>query len=339
MTQPIADAHPRLGNSTNVRTKKRTASPAELAVTAGLRVLSETWPQAGAVLSARLMFRTHRRTLREADRALLATAQASWVPSRAGKVRTYVWGSSGPTVVLVHGWNGHAAQLGPLVDPLLDAGYRVVSFDAPGHGASPGDESSMIHFADALDAVLDEVRPPFGLVHAVIAHSMGGAATTYVMGRRLRAPRAGLERALRETNLPVRRFVFVAPPIDARDFVRGFERRTGIGVAASDALRAHIEERFGVPLAELDALAIAPAIDAPLLVVHDEEDREVPLRCGQALSDAWPGAHLEVTRGLGHMRILRDEVVVRRIADFVSEEMDEPMQGLASLLTPRVDAA
>jgi pimeloyl-ACP methyl ester carboxylesterase len=295
-----------------------------VAVTAGLRVLSETWPAAGAVLSAKLMFRTRRRALRAAERDLLATAQAFDVYSRAGKVRAYAWGA-GPTVVLVHGWNGHAAQLGPMVGPLLEAGYRVVSFDAPGHGASPGHESSMIHFADALDAVLDEVRPPFGLVHAVVAHSMGGAATTYAMGRRQRAPNAGLERAMRETNLPVRRFVFLAPPINARDFVRGFVRRTGIGVSASGALSAHIEARFGVPLADLDTLTIAPSLKAPLLVIHDEEDREVPLGCGQALSEAWPGSHLEVTRGLGHMRILRDAVVVQRIADFVAEDMPDTL--------------
>jgi pimeloyl-ACP methyl ester carboxylesterase len=319
--------------------KPRAPSAAEAAVRAGLRVLSETWPAAGAVISAKLMFRTHRRTLRAAERDLLATAQAFDVHSRAGKVRAYAWGT-GPTVVLVHGWNGHAAQLGPMVGPLLEAGYRVVSFDAPGHGASPGSESSMVHFADALDAVLDEVRPPFGLVHAVVAHSMGGAATTFAMGRRQRAPNAGLERALRETNLPVRRFVFVAPPIDARDFVRGFVRRTGIGVTASGALSAHIEARFGVALADLDALRIAPSLNAPLLVVHDEEDREVPLRCGQALADAWPGSNLEVTRGLGHTRILRDPVVVQRIADFVAEEMPDTLrQGLPALLSRHVDAA
>ena len=47
------------------------------------------------------------------------------------------WGE-GPTVLLVHGWNGAAAQLAGYVQPLVDAGYHVVAFDQPGHGHSSG---------------------------------------------------------------------------------------------------------------------------------------------------------------------------------------------------------
>ena len=48
------------------------------------------------------------------------------------------WGT-GPVVYLVHGWAGRGAQLAPFVAPLVERGHRVVSFDAPSHGASaPG---------------------------------------------------------------------------------------------------------------------------------------------------------------------------------------------------------
>jgi hypothetical protein len=56
----------------------------------------------------------------------------------------------------------------------------------------------------------------------------------------------------------------------------------------------------------------------PLLVVHDENDREVPIASGELVASAWPGAVLERTRGLGHRRILRDRRVIERVAEFAT---------------------
>ena len=65
------------------------------------------------------------------------------------RVAGWSWGD-GPAVYLVHGWAGVGGQLAAFVPPLLAGGFRVVTFDAPGHGASAGRRSSIIHFADAL---------------------------------------------------------------------------------------------------------------------------------------------------------------------------------------------
>ncbi len=88
-----------------------------------------------------------------------------------------------PVVYLVHGWGGWRWQLDPFVDPLVDAGFRVVAFDAPSHGGSgPGPEgpgrSNILEFADALAAVVAANGP----AHAVVAHSLGAD------GDRLRHP-------------------------------------------------------------------------------------------------------------------------------------------------------
>jgi len=57
----------------------------------------------------------------------------------------------------LHGWGGRSDQLAAFVPPLLAAGFSVVAPDAPGHGDSTGGASSVLAFADALEAVAARV--------------------------------------------------------------------------------------------------------------------------------------------------------------------------------------
>ena len=45
--------------------------------------------------------------------------------AQGGRVVGRAWGE-GPTVLLVHGWGGHAGQMTPLVDSVVAAGHRAV---------------------------------------------------------------------------------------------------------------------------------------------------------------------------------------------------------------------
>lgn len=301
--------------STTVRTSSR--SRVLRGVALALRTLESGSPRAAAMVAEQLMFRTQRFPPPRGSAEVMARGERLAIPSRrGGDLAAWRWGDGRP-VLLVHGWNGRADQLAPFVDPLLDRGFSVIAFDAPGHGASPGSMSSLFDFADAIDDVIDAVRPPFDQLEAIVAHSMGGAAATYAMSRQSRAPRVSHERVQHETGLPARRFAFLAAPIDVGDFVRGFARMFGLGPSFVAALRERVESRFGIALEDVYAPRLARDLAAPLLVVHDEDDREVPVDRGRILAAAWPGAELEVTRGLGHLRILRDAGVVARVTAFV----------------------
>ena len=64
--------------------------------------------------------------------------------------------------------------------------------------------------------------------------------------------------------------------------------------------------------------AMAPRMTAPLLVLHDAGDREMPFAEGAELAARWPGAALRRTEGLGHLRILRDPGCVGGAVAFVT---------------------
>jgi alpha-beta hydrolase superfamily lysophospholipase len=86
---------------------------------------------------------------------------ATFVEVNGERLATWSYGK-GPTILLVHGWNGHAAQLRAFVSPLVDAGYRVVAFDQPAHGQSSGARTHGM------------LRDP-QLVDHIVAFATGGA--------------------------------------------------------------------------------------------------------------------------------------------------------------------
>jgi pimeloyl-ACP methyl ester carboxylesterase len=214
------------------------------------------------------------------------------------------WGE-GPAVYLLHGWGGWRGQLDALVDPLVEAGYRVVAFDAPSHGDSdpgpmgPG-RSNILEFADALAAVVAAHGP----AHALVAHSLGTTAAAYAMAK----------------GLPVGRLAFISPMADPLPYTRTFAGRLGFGERVRTRLVRRVERRVATPMSVFDVPAMARRIATPpLLLVHDRQDAETSWSDSAAIAQAWPGARLVSTAGLGHRRILRAPAVVAEVVGFVAD--------------------
>jgi pimeloyl-ACP methyl ester carboxylesterase len=280
-------------------------------VRAGNRALSLLAPSAAARLAERLFLTPPRPRRPAAEIDLLATARAR--PMRVGSRRLEMWTwGSGPSVLLVHGWGGRGAQLGALVEPLVTRGFSVVTFDAPGHGAADAGEVTIPEMVAAIRQVAAASGPLAGL----IAHSMGAACAALAFYE-------GLE---------VGAAVFVGPAADLVDPASRFTETLGFSRLVGEAMRQRIERRVGRPWSAFDVAALAPALRAPLLVVHDRGDAEVPWQHGLVIARAWPGAELLLTDGLGHRRILRDPDVLAAAVAFVAARTAERR------LTPRADA-
>jgi pimeloyl-ACP methyl ester carboxylesterase len=263
-----------------------------------LKLLSRTSPNVASRIAVDLFMTPRRFRTPERERALLADASPFEVRLGTGTtIRAWSWGE-GPVVLLVHGWEGRGSQMSTFVQPLVDAGYRVVTFDAPGHGASDGNRSSLPHFTWALRGVAGATAEP----HAIIAHSLGCAATTL---------------ALRE-GLTANRLVFFAPPLDPVEYTARFGEIIGIDGEVLSRMRLRIEERFLRKWSDYSLAETAKEMTAPLLIVHDREDRETYWSEGNALAQAWPNARLITTEGLGHRRILREAFLIENATRFIS---------------------
>ena len=265
---------------------------------AALRTVARLSPSAGSRIAFDL-FRTPRRfRTPEREVALLADAEPLELHvSHSMTIKGWRWGN-GPPVILIHGWEGRGSQMATFARPLADAGYTVVTFDAPGHGASSGRRSSLPHFTWALRCVARFAGP----VHGIIGHSLGCAAATLAMHDGLEAARA----------------VYFAPPLHPADYTRQFGEIFGLKDEVIEGLRARIEERFLRPWSDYSLADMAPAMSAKLLIIHDRGDDDTPYAGGARLAELWPDAQLITTEGLGHRRILRETSTVDAAVRFLA---------------------
>jgi len=292
----------------NVSTINSTTDRTNLAprsVRLGVEALSKVSPAAAARALSRLWFTPPRRALDEASRQVLAGAERVPVSLDGRRVAVWMLGNpASPAVLLVHGWGGRGAQLLSFAPPLVERGFRVVLFDALGHGRS--DPSPLgwhqASFVDAARCML-EVERRVGRAAALIAHSGGAIATGIALGLGLRVERAAL----------------VAPMARPLRHASSFDTMFAVTPEVGRRWRALAADRARFTWDGID-LTTAPARHPVprALVVHDQGDREVPFADGEAIADAWPGATFVPTQGLGHQRILRDPDVVARVASFLT---------------------
>jgi pimeloyl-ACP methyl ester carboxylesterase len=241
-------------------------------------------PQTVTVDAAFALFtrpRRHRRT--SAELALLAEAERSVIRGGGDDLAVYGWGA-GPTVLLLHGWEGRGTQFHAFVPRLRQKGFRAVAIDFPGHGDSTGTTSSIPHFA----ATVSLLARALGEIVAVIGHSGGGAGAIYAFTR----------------GLDVAASVHMASPCSFERGIERFSAAAGLSQPDRAEFRRRIEEFIPVPLADTDLARLALP-DHPALVLHDPADKDVPFSEAELIVAAWRSAELHPLPGVGHRRILQ----------------------------------
>jgi len=258
--------------------------------------LQRVRPSAAERLAGWLFCRPFRARITPGELAVFEESHPFRIRAQGFELHAWSWGD-GPTVLLHHGWNGRASHMAGLVRPLLDAGFSVVTYDAPAHGDSPGRITS----APEMARVLKEVAAELCGIHAVVAHSIGGAAT-------LLAVQAGLK---------VEKAVLLATPSDLRGFVDQFGEYLGLDSRTRSGMARRVAGWFGMEWDEMTVESWARGSRPPLLVVHDRYDRVVPWSHAAMICSTWENAELFTTTGLGHRGVRRDPEVVARAVGFL----------------------
>jgi len=268
-----------------------------------LRVLSLIAPPIAVRIADKLFFTPMGLPRPASEMPYYDSAVHSSIKYDGKKVAIYSWGDGEETIILVHGWASRGTRLGHFAKPLNKKGYRVISFDMPAHGDSEGKTANLFDGSEIISQIYEKFSP----VRAIIGHSFGGMA---------------LSNAIHRHNLNVKRVIIIASPFTMNYLIESFRELINITTKVNDLMIAGIKRRFkeskNLNIFELSVDSFAGELKMPFLVIHDEEDKDVPYSQGEGYANSLPNVKFVTTTGLGHRRILKDPDIINMLLDFIT---------------------
>lgn len=225
-----------------------------------------------------------------------ASSQFIDIPSLNKTIKVYTYGYSKKKVLLVHGWSGRGTQLYAMADKLLENGFMTVSFDGPAHGLSTGKTTAMPEFMEACY----ELDNKFGPFELAIGHSMGGMAIVNSVPFGLR----------------VNKIISIGAGNKITDIINDFVRLIGLNQAIGKIIEQKFNKQFKAKIADYATSNVAKQVKIPAFIIHDSQDKEIPVSCAYSIRQNLKSGQLLITNGLGHKRILKDASVIKRIVEF-----------------------
>jgi pimeloyl-ACP methyl ester carboxylesterase len=230
---------------------------------------------------------------------ILSRAQRStYLVQKLNKtVWCYHWSGKGPKIVLVHGWSSRATNFYEIIEKLILLDYNVYAFDAVAHGESKG----IITNIPELIKTLEELIQEWGPVEAILGHSGGGFASAYVVAQ----------------NPRIKKLILISPFNKVTDVFKKYFEMIQLGEKARLLMIGYFTKLTGKKVQELSGELSAQAIRAKTLVIHDRNDKEVQVEDSIDIAKNLKNGQLILTEGLGHRRILRDEMVINELVNFL----------------------
>lgn len=214
-------------------------------------------------------------------------------------VLTYTWENSGEKVLLAHGWSGRGTQLYRIAETLHNEGYHIVAFDAPAHGKSSGKLTNMLEMVATISN-LDKKANGFDYF---VGHSLGGMAILNYS----------------KTPNKAKKIVTLGAGDNMRTIFDNFIQSVGLNQKTSQRMTTYFEEKFNVKIDSFSSSVVVQHLKTPTLIIHDEDDFDINVDCAERIEKHHPKATLIKTKGLGHRKILRDDVVLNHIKSFIQK--------------------
>ena len=264
----------------------------------GFPKIEKTFPRLAHRFFVTIFFSPLNYPVPRKEKVLEKEAEKFTIQVGGKRIQCYAWGK-GPVILLIHGWAGRATQFRKFIFALAAKNYRVVGFDGPAHGHSTGRSTNIQEFEAVLKMIYDKV----GIPEAIIAHSFGGGAALFAAMKGLR----------------VKKLINIASPSLGDGIIHTYLKTINGSPATGSFFKSFILKTTGKPFDEYTGSYFITKItqDMALLLIHDQNDSEVPINHALELMKHYPKAILYKTTGLGHTRILKDDAVITRCLSFI----------------------
>ncbi len=138
----------------------------------------------------------------------------------------------------------------------------------------------------------------------IVGHSIGGVASLLAV----------LE--LKQ----IEKLAMISSPSIAEEILLAFRKGMNASEKMIPYLLDYVYDEIGVEFGELAvSKQIKKLENVQLLLVHDEDDKQVSAKNSKMTKECYPPASLIITKGLGHNRILKDKKVVDHVLDYLDE--------------------
>ncbi len=221
---------------------------------------------------------------------------------RFGKftIAEYTWGHGPRRALLIHGWEGRAANFAAIVPVLVDAGFTVTAFDAPAHGESTRSETTLFDFGNLVSEYLREQR-----YELFITHSFGSVPLSFAFNA--------------VGAYPVKNIVLITSPNRFTDRVHQVVKQLHFPPRLSEKLLDEFSVRYNVNPRALSVAELGKHI-VPLktLLIHGVDDKVLPIEWSRQVADAWQNVELVEMPETGHYRILWDPRTQKLIHNLIT---------------------
>lgn len=237
--------------------------------------------------------------LRENELEVLDKATKKRITYEGFDIQLYQWGNGSKKVLLIHGWEGQAGNFSDLITELIKQDFTIYSFDGPSHGFSSKGKTSVFEFVGLVKELILKYQ-----VSKLVSHSFGGVATTYAL-----------------SQLPehvIDHYVLLTTPNKFSERIEEVSKQSGITEKVKRKLVSRVESEIELDINTLNVEDFVQKVNVhSALIIHDKNDKVIPLQQSQAVAAKWEACTLEEIEGTGHFRILRTPEVIERAIAFL----------------------
>ncbi len=147
-----------------------------------------------------------------------------------------------------------------------------------------------------------QIEKEFGPFEYAIGHSLGGMTVLNAIKR----------------GLNVKKAVIIGSGDVVEDILNDFVLKLKLKSNIAQRMKSNFENRLGETMNSYSAYIAAKEVSVPVLVVHDENDDDVPVSAAHHIYKHLEKGQLLITKELGHRKILGDSKVIKKIVEFIS---------------------
>ena len=255
-------------------------------------------PRKAGQLALKLFATPRKREITQRQNEFLNSSERKTLDYEGLDIMTYNWTGAGKTVLLVHGWESHAARWKALIRLLKEEDYNIVAIDAPAHGRSGGNVFNAILYSHFIQESARHFDP-----YMIVGHSVGGMASIFY--------------AHREMNPSLEKLVLLGAPAHFEGVLERYVQLMGYSKAVHRAISKQVEEGFHHKPEYFSSAEFSKDLPCKVLLVHDDNDSIIPYDDALLYAENLKSVEFMSTNGLGHGQ--KDISVFRKIIEFAGD--------------------